>query len=67
MAETTYEINVAFEGKHDFTVTVDRNGPDNTTIHHARFVKFALEKALVGDYQVSMTRTTKETSMEEIQ
>jgi ribosomal protein S5 len=57
MTRTTYEINVAYKGQHDFTVVVDRNGPHGTNIGNARFVKRAIKDALqyAEEYEVSMT------------
>jgi len=56
MQNETYLINVAFMGLHNFTVTVDRNGPKTASAEQARFVKRNLEAALSPDYEVSMWR-----------
>ena len=56
MKNVTYLINVSFRGYHDFTLTLDRNGPDNANAGQALFVKLTLENSLGPDYGVSMTR-----------
>lgn len=63
MKKVTYLINVAFKGMHDYTVTVDRNGPDNTNRGTANFVKRNLQACLGPDYSVTMDRVevTRET------
>lgn len=40
-----YEINVSYLGKHECTITVDKNGPDDTSVEHARSVMRALDNA----------------------
>ena len=61
---TKYEINVAYEGSHNFTVVVDRNGPEDTNIGTARFVKRSLKESLGIGYTVHMTciKTTTTTT-----
>jgi len=58
MDKETYKINVAYKGMHDFTVTVDRNGPDNTTERHADFVFKTLKRGLPDSYNLTMTKKT---------
>ena len=45
MEKVYYEINVSYMGKHECTVTVDKNGPDNTTLEHAKSAMRALDQA----------------------
>ena len=62
MPAIKYEINVAFEGRHDFTVTVDRNGPDNTNIQTAKFVLWTLQEAMGSSYECRMDVITTVTT-----
>ena len=68
MDKTTYEINVAYKGLHDFTVTVGKNGPYNPSVMTAKAVLRALREGLLSDedYDVSMQEvkhTTKRSSI----
>ena len=56
MTKVHYEINVAYKGKHDYKVTVDRNGLENVTQGAAVFTKRTLQEALGRDYEVTMQR-----------
>lgn len=67
MTKVVYKINVAFEGQHDFTVTVDRNGPYNTTQQHAKFVLRALRKSFDDSrYEATMQEVSTTTTAREI-
>ena len=59
MNKVSYHINVAYKGKHDFTVVVDRNGPENTTKYHAKFVLGELRESLGLHYQLTLIEKTE--------
>ena len=62
MNKVSYHINVAYKGKHDFTdftVVVDRNGPENVTKSHAKFVLGGLKESLGLHYQLTLTEKTE--------
>ena len=61
MPTVKYEINVAYKGVHDFTVTVDRNGPDNTNRQTAKMVLRTLRTELGPDYSLSLREITTTT------
>lgn len=61
MQNITYEINVAYKGKHDATITVGRNGPDNVSLQTAKFTLLTMRKALGADYSLTMTEVTETT------
>lgn len=58
MQSTTYEINVAYKGLHDFTITLDRNGPDDVNSQTAHFTLRTMQKALGDDYELRLTEIT---------
>lgn len=56
---TKYEINVAYEGKHDHVITVDKNGPDDVSQMTARAVMRAMRYHYGEGYEFTLTRIRK--------
>lgn len=58
MSKTTYSINVAYRGGHDFVLNLDTNAKgDGVSVMTAKAVARALVREFGDDYEVSLTAT----------
>jgi len=64
MTHTKYVINVAFEGSHDFTVTVDCNGHESPDVQTAKFVLRSLKESFNDDRYKATLAVVTETKTE---
>lgn len=55
MNKEHFEINVSFKGYHDHTITIDRNGPDNTNIETAKTILRTLRAEYGPEYNLTLS------------